>query len=298
MEALRCAGRQRAGRPGCRLRSGPVLPRGGSRTAAVLQASPLAPLTARKAGRRAGRWPSRGPNRVRSVPAERRRARLCWSAPWHDRPRRDWAGPLGLGAPGDHRDHTARGGARLDGRPPRRRHGATVGQGKLQPGAPCRPVRDHRPAGHHGPVPGSPFVFDWAKPVPVAFHRLRNPKLDMVGWPWPGRASTSCSPWPWASRCTPDRPSSTRSVLAVDLVDNLMNAVYANVVLACFNMLPILPPGWRAGADRAPAQRLAWRFAQTERYGLLVILGSCFLVPMIAANSATPSILSAGCCCP
>ncbi len=27
---------------------------------------------------------------------------------------------------------------------------------------------------------GSPFVFGWAKPVPVAFHRLRNPKLDMV----------------------------------------------------------------------------------------------------------------------
>ena len=27
---------------------------------------------------------------------------------------------------------------------------------------------------------GSPFVFGWAKPVPVAFHRLRHPKLDMV----------------------------------------------------------------------------------------------------------------------
>ena len=27
---------------------------------------------------------------------------------------------------------------------------------------------------------GSPFVFGWAKPVPVAFHRLRNPKRDMV----------------------------------------------------------------------------------------------------------------------
>ena len=27
---------------------------------------------------------------------------------------------------------------------------------------------------------GSPFVFGWAKPVPVAFHRLRHPKRDMV----------------------------------------------------------------------------------------------------------------------
>ena len=27
---------------------------------------------------------------------------------------------------------------------------------------------------------GSPFVFGWAKPVPVAFHRLRHPKRDMI----------------------------------------------------------------------------------------------------------------------
>ena len=27
---------------------------------------------------------------------------------------------------------------------------------------------------------GAPFLFGWAKPVPVAFHRLNNPKRDMV----------------------------------------------------------------------------------------------------------------------
>ena len=40
---------------------------------------------------------------------------------------------------------------------------------------------------------GSPFLFGWAKPVPVAFHRLRHPKRDMVWVALAGPGSTSCS---------------------------------------------------------------------------------------------------------
>ena len=88
---------------------------------------------------------------------------------------------------------------------------------------------------------GSPFLFGWAKPVPVAFHRLRNPKRDMV---WvalagPGiNIAAGASPRPCCcircGRCT-------TADLPLWVCQNLENAIFVNIVLACFNMLPIPP---------------------------------------------------------
>jgi Zn-dependent protease len=128
---------------------------------------------------------------------------------------------------------------------------------------------------------GAPFVFGWAKPVPVAFHRLRNPRIDSVWVALAGPGinialalgcgivlhaigqlqSNSFSLWLW---------------------ENFWNAIFANVLLACFNMLPILPlDGGRVLAGLLPPP-LAGQFARTERYGLLVVLGLAFLAPMAA----------------
>ena len=128
---------------------------------------------------------------------------------------------------------------------------------------------------------GSPFVFGWAKPVPVAFHRLRNPKLDMVWVALAGPGINIVMAAIAALLMHPLQPLTTTD-LPLWVYQNLENTIFANIVLACFNMLPILPlDGGRALTGLLPV-RLAWQFAATERYGLLLVLGLAFLVPMIA----------------
>ncbi len=124
----------------------------------------------------------------------------------------------------------------------------------------------------------SPFVFGYAKPVPVNFARLRSPKRDMVWVALAGPAINIALALAagFLYHLTPYFSRGFGGWLA----DSLERALIINVVLAVFNMLPIPPlDGGRVLTGLLPAP-LSYRFARVERYGMLLLIALLFLAPM------------------
>jgi len=114
------------------------------------------------------------------------------------------------------------------------------------------------------------ILFGWAKPVPVDFSRLRQPKKDMLWVAAAGPASNLVMIVIWALiiKFSVFLPSSFTLPLA------LMGAVgvMINTVLMVLNLLP-LPPldGGRIAVSLLP-NRMAYKFAMLERYGFIILL--------------------------
>jgi Zn-dependent protease len=125
----------------------------------------------------------------------------------------------------------------------------------------------------------SPFLFGYAKPVPVNFRALRNPRLDMVWVALAGPATNIVLALlaALAFNLLAFAPANAAQWLA----DNLKNALVINVVLAVFNMLP-LPPldGGRVAVGLLP-DLLARPLSRLEPYGMLILIGILIILPLI-----------------
>jgi Zn-dependent protease len=128
----------------------------------------------------------------------------------------------------------------------------------------------------------SPFLFGYAKPVPVNFRDLRNPRMDMVWVALAGPATNiilafvAALAFHLVGYVPPDA--------AQWVADNLQNALIINVVLAVFNMLPIPPlDGGRVAVGLLP-KALAIPLSRLEPFGMLILIGILILLPLAGSQ--------------
>ena len=118
---------------------------------------------------------------------------------------------------------------------------------------------------------GSSILFGWAKPVPVNFGNLRNPKRDMrwVAAAGPGANFAMALLWAVILKVGVVAPD---SYFSQPMIWMGAAGILVNVALAVLNLMPLLPlDGGRILVSLLPP-RLAYRFSLLEPYGMAILL--------------------------
>jgi Zn-dependent protease len=119
-------------------------------------------------------------------------------------------------------------------------------------------------------VPGGPFILGYAKPVPVHFGNLRNPKRDMIWVALAGPGINFVQAVFWAVMFVVLSSTDTADNFFVQMAKA---GIVVNLALAVLNLFP-LPP---LDGGRVLVGLLPWKYGQQlariEPYGFFIVLG-------------------------
>jgi len=126
-------------------------------------------------------------------------------------------------------------------------------------------------------VVGSPFLFGYAKPVPINFRKLRRPKRDMVWVALAGPVTNVILALvSTALLAMMVRLPVSLSWLADPVGQMCQASILINLVLCIFNLIP-LPPldGGRVAVGLLPGM-FSYHLSRLEPFGFLIIVGLLF----------------------
>lgn len=127
----------------------------------------------------------------------------------------------------------------------------------------------------------SPFLFGYAKPVPVNFRAMRNPRSGMVLVAAAGPAMNIglAILAALSFHLVIYLPATVAQWVAL----NLKNALVINALLAVFNLFP-LPPldGGHIAVGLLP-DVMARQLARLEPYGMAILIGLLILLPLLGS---------------
>ena len=114
------------------------------------------------------------------------------------------------------------------------------------------------------------FLFGYAKPVPVDFSRLRNPKRDMIWVALAGPVANLLQAVVWAVVIYVLTANSAEERFFFEMAQA---GVLTNLVMFAFNLFPVPPmDGGRILVGLLPL-RLAIGYSRVERYGFFIVMG-------------------------
>lgn len=126
-------------------------------------------------------------------------------------------------------------------------------------------------------------IFGWAKPVPVHFGNLRNPRKDSVYVALAGPMANLLMALFWASlHLLMSVMQSGEITQALSLMSEYGVAI--NISLMVFNLIPILPLDGGRIAEGLLPYKLAYEYGKLESFGLYIVI-------ILASTGALESIV-------